>query len=141
MYKYSRVIAVEVRVDFINTGTSPVTLALAVLPYVDLSATTSPTDLIDIPRTVWTAVGGSTGMSKGTVSRLVHSMNELAQPVMEKAYFVTSGQAASGSPIDDTFPVIAASVGASTGSTDTWSGIATTRVRYHVEFFDLENPA
>lgn len=139
IYKYAKISAVEVSCDIVNLGSFPITLAFATLPYADYTGTTGPLDLIERPRSVYTTIGGNSGVNKGKLYCKYDSVRELGQLTFDKAHWVTSAQAAATAPVDVDAPLVVCSVGASSGGADTCSFLLTYRVTYHATFFSLES--
>lgn len=141
MYKYAKLSALEVTCDIVNLGSFPITLAIATLPYADYTGTTSPLDLIERPRAVYTTIGGNSGVNKGRLYHKFDSVKELGQLTFDKEHWVTATQAAATAPVDVDAPLVVCSVGASNGGSDTCAFLLTYRVKYHATFFSLETVA
>lgn len=139
MYKFAKLIAVHIRMEVINTGTAPLLIAMATMPYSDTSTTMDPRQIQERPRSVSTTVGASTGTSKGVISRTYYAFDEMGQPVYDRTFWITQLQSLSTSPVDADEPTILAGVGNVDPAATSVTFVANYQVTYHIQFFDLEN--
>jgi len=136
IYRYARITAVHIQMEVTNTGSVPLAIATATLPFASISLTGSPLALMERPRSVFKSCAGSGGVSKAVIRKLFHSFDELGNPTYDHKYWVDVTQAASATPQDTNEPAIACAVGA-LDETSTWAAIVTYRITYHIQWFEL----
>lgn len=141
LYRFARITAVHVKMEIVNTGTTPLTATMCVLPW-DVTpagggASLDPNAASEYPRSVTKTVGTSSGMSKATLSRTWHSFDQLGQPVYDKTYWVDYTQSGLTTPQDTREPVIYCVVD-STDPTLNWSGQVSYTVTFNCQWFDLQ---
>jgi len=138
IYKYSKISAVEVDIQFVNTGNVAVTFAMGSLPQEDISTTTLP-DLIERPGSVFKVTGGSSAYN---IARLRHSYDvkrETGHSTPDKDFWMTAAQAASGTVRNPANPAILIAAQATDG-VSSYSIVLDVKVTFHLEFFALERP-
>jgi len=139
MYKYARIHALTVRVEIVNTGTAPVSIAIAAIPSIDVVAGLTPGSVNKRPRSIYKVVGGSGGDNVCSMSKTFYSEEELGQPVFDKEHWVDAIQAASPTIRSPQDPLVAVTSSSTDGSlTTNYSVIITHKLIYHVEFFSPE---
>jgi hypothetical protein len=134
IYKYCRVIAVDVEVHWTSTGSDPSRVAIGRVPYSDTSGITY-SQLSEMPESSTAILS-----AKGGMDRLVQRAHFRAKaangaPLTDHSYWVNSAQAISTTPLhNDDYVVLIMSDGVGVASASS----AVVKVHYHVEWFELQ---
>jgi hypothetical protein len=141
MYKYSRIVSVTIRVEVANTGSNPILVALGSMPYGDSTQNDDPRIIAERPGAVSKIASGFAGNSTAVVQRTFTGAHAMGIPIHDKQYWITSGQAASTTPVDQLAPCIVVSVGTIDTSVGDLSYAMNAKVTYNVQFFDRKTKA
>jgi len=134
IYKYCRVLAVELEVLWNSTGTDSMRVAIGRVPYSDISGITY-SQFSEMPETQIALLSAKGGMDKVTQIRTFVARNAIGQALTDHSYWVNSAQAISTTPLHtDDYALLIMSDGVTLGS----AASATVRVHYHLEWFDLQ---
>jgi hypothetical protein len=138
IYRYSRVTAITINAIVTNLGTAPVEVAIATMPYNDISSITLE-KVIERPGSVRRLVSKSGGMDRATLTKTVIAEQAFGNPYLDRDFWIDSSQAASTTPLDSREPVTLVSAQSIDGTGA--SVIVEVRTTYHVQFFDLRSVA
>lgn len=139
IYKYARVISVDVEINAVNIGTNPVEVAVCNAAYNDVSGLTMDR-LKEKPNSVFKLMSPSGGMDRATFrKRFVAS--ELLGVIPGSKYWVDVTQSASATPIDVREPVLVLALDNYQSSGTAFSAQVNWKMTYHIEWFDPKTPA
>ncbi len=133
IYKYSRVTAITLQIILINTGTQPVELAVAVVPYSDLAGLTLGY-IVERPRSIRKIASASGGLDRVEISRTEISEQAFGNPYLDRDFWVDATQAASTTPLDSREPGIVIGTQSVTGTAASY--YLEVKATYHLQFFD-----
>lgn len=134
IYKYARVLAVEVEIVVLNTGTDDIKVSLGRVPLSDVSGITF-TLFSEMADTRTTFVSAKGGVDKATVRKNFIARDALGNALSDRSYWVNSTQAVSGTPLhSDDYCALLFVDGASSGST----AKIDIKTHYHLEWFDMQ---
>lgn len=137
LYKWCKVLSVEVKFAIINTTSSnPVQFVVGVMPF---SSTGSMTidRAAEISGSTVRLVSSQGGIDKTEIIKTYNTQTVVGSLVAEK-YWVNKAQASSTSPIEPDEPIIF--LMAQPLISVNWSSQVVVDMTYHVEFFDLNAP-
>lgn len=139
IYKYARVIAVDVEIFGVNIGSNPVEIAAGNVAYNDVSGLTMDR-LKEKPGTTFKMLSPIGGMDRATIrKRFVAS--ELLGVVPGSKYWVDVTQSASSTPIDAREQVLVLALDNYQSSGTAYSAQINWKLTYHIEWFDPKTPA
>jgi len=139
MYVYARIIAVDVEIFGVNTGSNPVEIAAGHVAHNDVSGLTMAR-LKEKPGTTYKMLSPSGGMDRATIrKRFVAS--ELLGVVPGSKYWVDITQSASPTPIDPKEPVLVMAIDNYQSSSTPYNAQINWKMTYHIEWFDPKTPA
>lgn len=138
IYRYARITAVGITMDIVNTSsTQPLYAALAVVPYAEATGSWAPFHYTEMPGSVTTSVGLSSGASQRRIRKLAITDRELgAMTTSGNEFAQTYSQALAAATRIDA-PAIVGSVQSETGAS--WTGVIRYEVVYHIQFYELIN--
>jgi len=141
IYRHARIMAIDVHMSVVNTSsTEPLLVAVGVLPLANVSAITSPQQIISIPGSVMKQVGLSTGMSRTTITKRYVTEKCLGELTLgSNTYLQTYSEALSSAIWTELPAVYTGIIAARNGAT--WTGIIDYRVTYHLRFSELNVPS
>lgn len=136
MYKWCKILSVEVTYNIANTSSNPVQVVCAVIP-------NNSTVGLSIDRAA--EIAGSTvkllspqgGLDKAVITKTYNTQTIVGSRVAEK-YWVNLAQASSSTPLETEEPVMF--LMAQPLISVNWSTQLVVDITYHCEFFDLNAP-
>jgi len=134
IYKYARVLAVEIESTVVATGTDPLRLALGRVPYSDTSGITYQ-QFAEMPETKSLVLSAKGGVDRITLQSTFVAKNAVGENLTDHSYWIDSAQAISATPLHTTDYVallLSDPLGAASGA------YVNHTVRYHIEWFDLQ---
>lgn len=134
IYKYSRVLAIEVEATVVASGTDPVRVALGRVPYSDTSGITF-SQFAEMPETQSLVLSAKGGMDRVSLEQTFVARSAVGENLTDHTYWVDSTQAISATPLHNTDHV-ALLLFDPLGTSSTCS--VNLVVRYHIEWFDLQ---
>jgi len=134
IYKYSRVLSIELEATVVATGTDSVRVALGRVPYSDTSGITFA-QLAEMPETKSLVLSTKGGMDRVTLRKHFVARNAIGANLTDHSYWVDSAQAISASPLHSTDYVALLLFDPLGSSSACYVNYV---VRYHIEWFDLQ---
>lgn len=139
IYKYCRVMRVDVIAQCLNLGTYPIRFGVGHIAYNDASGLTFDR-FIEKPATAHKLISAKGGIDKAVITKTFNSTSMLGS-VLDSKYWVDVTQSASATPIDAKEPVLVIGMDGAEGSADTWTGSVNFTLTYHLQWFDLKTPS
>jgi len=134
IYKYCRVLAVELEVHWVSTGSDASRVCIGRVPYSDTSGITYA-QFCEMPESQTAVLPAKGGIDKLTQTKLVRPRNALGMQLDDHSYWVNSAQAISATPLhNDDYVLLIMSDGIGVTS----ASQAIIKLHYHVEWFDLQ---
>jgi hypothetical protein len=134
LYKYAKVMAVEIQFTVVNQSLGPLLMAVAPFAHEDLSTTIDPQFVQERQRSVSRVVGSSNGVDKAVIRKTYYTFDEIGQPLYDQKFWIDKNQSNSTTPVDGNTPAIAISL-SSLLTGNTWSATSNVRYTYHIEWF------
>ena len=127
LYNLSIIHGCRITLRLVNTGSEPIILACAPLPYSWITGTPTLAEILDVPKCVRKTCGASTGKDS-VVLTSAHSVKSLLGKEFNIAsYQMTQAQAASSTPLNTNEPVWVVMLSA-------FNGLNSISCRLEVEF-------
>jgi len=134
IYKYCRVLAVELEVHWTSTGTDSIRVAIGRVPFSDTTGITY-SQFAEMPETQVSLLSAKGGIDRLTQKQIFVARSALGNALTDHSYWVNSAQAISTTPLHaDDYGLLIMSDGVGLGA----SAAATVKLHYHVEWFDLQ---
>lgn len=146
IYRLSRIKAISISMEVVNTSTTPLTATVVCLPYAIATAIVDPRNISSIPGSVTRQVGIATGMSRAKIFRTYIGEAELGESASSGLEFAQTFAQAQAAATQTKLPAIYSGV-ISTVSSATWTGVINYIYDWHVEFTEyttglrIETPA
>jgi hypothetical protein len=137
LYKFCKVVGVDVSFKIVNTTSTPLQFSTGVVPSNEVAFLTID-EAAEIPNSQTKLVSSTGGMDKATFSRFYIPMEMYGNLVTDR-FWINGTQASSTTPLETTEPVIYF-IGAPVTSSVTWTAALIADITYHVQFFDLNGP-
>ncbi len=139
IYKYCRIMRVDVRAECINTGTVGIQFAVGHIAYSDASGLTFDR-FIEKPATTKKLVSPKGGMDRAVITKSLNSTMMLGS-VLDSKYWINVTQSASTTPIDTNEPVLVLGIDNYQSSSVPYAAQVNFTLTYHLQFFDLRTPS
>lgn len=139
IYKYARILKVDVEAQGVNIGANPIRIAIGYASYADVSSL-SFDRFIEKAGTKVITISPQGGMDRATLRTSFNTSNHLGA-IQDSKYWVDVTQSASSTPIDSREPVVVMAIDNYQSSGTAFSAQINFRLTYHVNFFDLKTPA
>lgn len=133
IYRLSRIKAIGISMEVINTSSTPLTATICCLPYAIATAVVDPRNISSIPGSVTKQVGLSTGMSRAKIVKTYVGEKELGESASSGLEFAQTFAQAQAAPTQAKLPAIYSGV-ISTVSSATWTAVINYVYTWHVEF-------
>jgi len=133
IYKYCRVLGVELEITLSSTGTESARIAVGRLPYSDTSGITFG-QFSEMPDAVATIVSAKGGVDRWSFRKFYVAKDANGNVLTDHSYWVNSAQAISATPLhNDDYVLMVMTDGVANSSVT-----AIIKLHYHVEWFDLQ---
>jgi len=139
IYKYARIMRVDVEAQGVNIGANPIRIAIGYAAYNDVSGLTFDR-FIEKAGTKVITISPQGGMDRGTL-RGTFNTSQHVGAISDSKYWVDVTQSASSTPIDAKEPVIVMAIDNYQSSGTAFSAQINFKLTYHVNWFDLKTPA
>jgi hypothetical protein len=133
LYKWCRILAVQVRATIVNTSSSPIQFVLGIIPQNEQVGLTLD-ELAEVPGSTLRVLSAQGGLDRTVITNQFDVLKTVGALSGSK-YWVSQTQAASAVPIEAQEPIIM--IGAQPMISVNWSSQLLLDFVYHVEFFDL----
>jgi len=133
IYRLSRIKAMGISMEVINTSLTPLTATVTCLPLAIAQGVTDPRNISSIPGSTTRQVGIATGMSRSKIVRTYIGEKELGESAASGLEFAQTFAQAQASATQSTLPAIYSGV-ISTVSGATWTAVINYVYTWHVEF-------
>lgn len=133
IYRLSRIKAISISMEVVNTSTTPLTATVVCLPYAIATAIVDPRNISSIPGSVTRQVGIATGMSRAKIAKTYIGEAELGESASSGLEFAQTFAQAQAAATQVKLPAIYSGV-ISTVSSATWTGVINYIYDWHVEF-------
>lgn len=134
IYKYARVLAVELEIAAVSSGTDAIRLAAGRLPFSDTSGITF-SQFCELPDVRQTVISGKGGMDRWSFRKLFVAKDANGNVLTDHSYWVNSAQAISTTPLHNDDYVLMLM---SDGPTINVEAKVNVRLHYHIEWFDMQ---
>lgn len=138
LYKYAIIYGGRIRLRAVNTGSEPLILAVAPLPYGWVGSTPTVGELLDNPRCVRATIGSNSGMDKVEIVNTATAKQLLGSDLAALRYQQDQAQASSSTPVFNEEPCWTA-VCTSFNGLSTVSFRIEVEIEYNVQFFNLDS--
>jgi hypothetical protein len=134
IYKYARVLGVELEIVVASTGADASRFAVGRLPYSDTSGITYA-QFSEMPDVVSTIVSAKGGLDKWSFKKFYKARDANGNVLTDHSYWVNSAQAISSTPLhNDDYVLMIMSDGV--GLTSAASVLV--KLHYHIEWFEMQ---
>jgi len=133
IYKYARVLGVELEITLSSTGTEAARFAVGRLPYSDVSGITY-SQFSELPDATSAIISAKGGVDKWSYKKFFVAKDANGNVLTDHTYWVNSAQAISTTPLhNDDYVLLMITDGVANSSVT-----AIVKLHYHIEWFALQ---